>query len=346
MKSRFEKTKKICSTFWAFGILLFICASLLLIGCDKTLHTATTLFQTEPQVENLNQEALKIIDAGLADPDPQIRANTIEAIADTKQIIFMPKVQRLLDDEVVPVRFLAILAVADLEYSLAKNQIQQLLKDSDENIRIAAAYTMTRLGHLEYLTIFRNAIASEDQTVRANASLLLGKSGDKDALKLLYWVLQRKDSSDKVRFNAVEAIASLGDERILPKVWAIVYSGYADDRIAGIRALGALKTVKAKDVLITKLDDEILEVRLAAAGQLGRLNDPIGEPEVLEVFEKNLAASPEKKDVERVKVLAAIAIGQIGTENLKKFLPQLIKDESKPVRIAAAKAVLQSTTQK
>jgi HEAT repeat protein len=162
----------------------------------------------------------------------------------------------------------------------------------------------------------------------------------------LYWVLQRKDSSDKVRFNAVEAIASLGDERILPKVWAIVYSGYADDRIAGIRALGALKTVKAKDVLITKLDDEILEVRLAAAGQLGRLNDPIGEPEVLEVFEKNLAASPEKKDVERVKVLAAIAIGQIGTENLKKFLPQLIKDESKPVRIAAAKAVLQSTTQK
>ena len=93
--------------------------------------------------------------------------------------------------------------------------------------------------------------------------------------------MQRKDSNDKVRFQAIESIAMLGDERILPKIWAIVYSGYADDRIIGIRAMGALGTAKAKDVLITKLDDEVLEVRLAAAEQLGKLKDPIGEPEVV-----------------------------------------------------------------
>ena len=346
MKNKLKKNKKLHPGCGAIWILFFSCAPLLLIGCDKTLHTAKNLLQTGPPINNLAPEALKIIEAGLADPDPQIRTNAIEAVAATNQAVLMPKVQRLLEDEIVPVRFLAILAVADLEYSLAKNQVKQLLKESDENIKIAAAYAMTRLGHPEYITVFRNAIASEDQTVRANAALLLGKSGNRDTLKLLYWALQRKDSSDKVRFNAVEAIASLGDERILPKVWAIAYSGYADDRIVGIRALGALKTAKAKDVLITKLDDDILEVRLAAAEQLGKLNDPIGEPEVLEVFEKNLLTSIEKRDIERVEVLTALAIGQIRTETLKKFLPQLLKDESKTVRIAAAKAVLQSGTQK
>jgi HEAT repeat protein len=89
-----------------------------------------------------------------------------------------------------------------------------------------------------------------------------------------------------------------------------------------------------------------LEVRLAAAEQLGKLSDPVGETEVIEVFEKNLITGLDKKDVERVKVLTALAIGQIGTDTLKKFLPQLLKDESKPVRIAAAKAVLQCSTRK
>jgi apolipoprotein N-acyltransferase len=326
-------------------VLLFTFPLVFLAGCEESLSLQTAVNQPSAvSVDNLVPQALEIIEAGLADADPQVRANAIEVIAATKQIMLMPKVQRLLQDEVVPVRFSAVLAVADLEYSLAKSDVQSVadgLKDEDENVRIAAAYAMTKFGHSEYLTVFRDSIASKDQTVRANAALLLGKSGNKDALRLLYWALQSKDSSDKVRFQAVEAIAVLGDERIFPKLWAIAYSGYADDRIIGIRAMGALKTVKAKDVLVTKLDDDILEVRLAAAEQLGKLNDSTGEPEVLDVFEKNLTSRLDKKELERVKVLTALAIGQIGTENLKRFLPQLLTDESKSVRIAAARAVLQ-----
>jgi len=346
LKNILVKIKLPATNHHLLNVLFIACISIMFVGCNESTQTATNLLPSSVSADKPIPEALQIIEAGLADADPQIRANAIEVVAATKQIRLMPKVQRLLEDEAVPVRFLAILAVADLEYSLAKNQIQELLNDSNENIRIAAAYAMTKLGHPEHLEIFRAAIASDDQTVRANAALLLGKSGNPDALKLLYWVLQRKDSSDKVRFNAVEAIAMLGDERILPKVWAIAYSGYADDRIVGIRALAALKTAKARDVLITKLDDDILEVRLAAAEQLGKLRDSTGEPEVLEVFEKNLTASLDKKDLERVKVLTALAIGQIGTETLKKYLPQLLRDESKTVRIAAAKAVLQCTTRK
>jgi len=121
----------------------------------------------------------------------------------------------------------------------------------------------------------------------------------------------------------------------------MLISGYADVRVVGVGAIGALGTPMAKDILVTMLDDDILEVRLAAAEQLGKLGDTTGEPEVLDVFTKNLIAKLDKKGAERVNVLTALAIGQIGTKPLKKFLPKLLKDKSKFVRIAAAKAVFQ-----
>ena len=121
----------------------------------------------------------------------------------------------------------------------------------------------------------------------------------------------------------------------------MLISAYADDRVIGIRAMGTLGTAEAKDALITMLDDDILEVRLAAAGQLGALKDTSGESKVLDVFTKNLTAGLNKEDLERVNVLTALAIGRIGTPPLTKFLPRFLKDKSKFVRIAAAKAVFQ-----
>ena len=47
------------------------------------------------------------------------------------------------------------------------------------------------------------------------------------------------------------------------------------------------------------------------------------------------------ESAERVKVLTALAIGRIGTPVLVRFLPGLLQDKSKFVRLAAAKAVLQ-----
>jgi len=205
---------------------------------------------------------------------------------------------------------------------------------------------MSKLGSGSDFGLVREAIISRDQTVRANAALLLGKSGDKNTLKFLYWALQHKDSDFKVRFQAAEAIAMLGDERIYPKLWTMLISKYADDRVVGIKAMGALGTEQARDALITALGDRVLEVRLAAAEQLGTLGDTTGEPEVLDVFTKNLTAGRDKKSLEFVNVLTALAIGRIGTPRLTRFLPQLLQNESKFVRIAAAKAVFSTYSEK
>ena len=293
---------------------------------------------------NTQSEAFQIIGQALADSDPLIRVNAIEVVATTRQLNFMPRVQQLLQDVSMPVRFAAALAVGDMEYSPAKNIVNRSLKDPDKNVIIAASYAMTRLGYPGYIEVLHKSITDTNQTVRANAAMLLGKSGDRGSLKLLYWVVQDINSDDRAVYQTAEAIAMLGDESIYPKLWAMLLSAYADVRVIGIRAMGTLGTKKAEDALITMLDDDVLEVRLAAAEQLGKLNNKIGESIVLDVFRKNLTNQMDQQSRERVYLMTALAIGQIGTQRLTKYLPDMMKSESKFVRLAAAKAVFQSST--
>ena len=324
-------------------VLIFVSVIVFVFGCKDSSQLMVSDFNVTnmapPQIQ-----ASQIIQNALVDTNPVARVNAIEVIATTGQFQFMPNVQRLLQDEFTPVRFAAALAVGDMRYSQARNSLIPLLKDTDVNVIIAASYAMGRLGSTEYFQVVRKAITNNDPTVRANAAFLLGKTGDKGALDLLKSAQEDKSSDDKVRFQVLEARARLGDEEVLQKLWAIVYSAFADDRIMGIRAMGLLGTSKAREIIITKLDDTVLEVRLVAAEQLGRLQDRIGETEVLDVFEKNLTTGLDQEAIERTNVLTALAIGEICTPDLEKFLPQLLKNESKFVCIAAAKAVFQCKT--
>lgn len=290
--------------------------------------------------DNLKNTAELIIKDALSDDSPQIRAKAIEVTADTKQKQLMPQVQKLLRDDFVPVRYNAALAVGDMEYYLAKSLLEKLLINSEENTQLGAAYALYKLGYRQYLENIKTAVKNSDQTVRANAVVLLGKSKDQSVLQLLYWAKDDDYSEPKVRYQATEAIAKLGDERIIPKIWTMLISKYVDNKIIGIRAMGALGTQEAKEVLLTKLDDDILEVRLAAAEQLGLLGNISGQDVVISVFEKQLFDPFDPQERERVLVLAALAIGRINTPQVTKYLPRLIADQSKLVKLAAAQAVL------
>ena len=333
-----HKRKAITSTIC---ISIFIFSILTAPGCDSLRIDSAD--RESNQLTITQSEAIQIIGQSLTDIDPLVKANAIEVVANTRQLNFMPRVQQLLQDSYAPVRFAAALAVGDMHYSPARNTINQMLKDPDSNVIIGASYAMIKLGYLGYVEILRESINDNNQTVKANAAMLLGKSGDRDSLRLLYMALQDKNSDDKVSYQSAEAIAMLGDESIYPKLWAMLISAYADVRVIGIRAMGTLGTKKAEDAIITMLDDGVLEVRIAAAEQLGKLNNPTGESIVLDVFRKNLTNQMDSEARDRIYVLSALAIGQIGTPDLTEYLPNLMKNESKFVRLAAAKAVFQTT---
>ena len=289
-------------------------------------------------------KANRIVSAALSDPDPRIRAIASEVVASTRQLRLTPALRRLYRDPIVPVRFAAILAIGDLRYAMVKADMQQIFDEvkEDPNVRLAAAYALFRLGATQYADYPLKAITSSSQTVRANAALVLGKIGDTRALDILYWAIQDKDSDDRVLVQAMQSIAMLGDPRIFQKVLAKSINAYANDRIDSIRAMGALGNQQARDAIRTMLDDSVVEVRLAAAEQLGRLHDPAGQTKVLEFLGKDLPSYSdlrENSEQSRVKVLATMAIGEIGSEPLVRWLPRLLDDRSRFVQLAAAKAV-------
>jgi HEAT repeat protein len=322
----------------AFTPLALFCLVILVCGCSAPL-ALEAIDAEQPGLSVSWPKAIRIIRGALADSDPLVRARAIEVVASTRQLKLMPQVLRLMQDDYVPVRFAAALAVGDLEYSPGREMLRRLLKDGDMNVVTAAAYGLVKLGSSEHLGVLREAASHEYQTVRANAVFLLGKSGDRGSLQILWNTMQDKSSEHKVAYQAAEAIARLGDKRIFSKLWAMLISAYADVRVMGVRAMGKLQTAEAKNALIRMLDDDVPEVRLAAAEQLG--SEPIGEAEVLEVFEKNLTSGLDLQAAERINVLTALAIGKVRTPALKKFLPRLLENDSIFVRIAAAKAVFQ-----
>jgi HEAT repeat protein len=286
----------------------------------------------------LEAQAIQFVRESLLDNNPLVRTNAIEVVSVGRRTDLMPIVVALVNDDFTPVKFALALAVGKLRYYEGKKAVQKLLKDEDQNVRIAAAFAMTMLRDGNYISYLKEAIRSDDNKVRANAALLLGLLGKKDALDDLYRALRAEDSDDKVRFQAVESIAMLGDEKIYPKLWAMLLSAYVEDRLMGIRAMGALRTPQARNAIITMLDDELPEVRLVAAKQLGNLGQTEGEYEVLNYLKKP-PTQDDPQTIERTNVLAAMAIGQIGTLRLVNFLPKLLKNESKTVRLAAAEAI-------
>jgi HEAT repeat protein len=318
------KTIKFC--------IIFVISFLMTESCCTGAETAKSLVA----------EAEKAVLAGLRSSDGRIRANAIEvvsAVSAGEKSVFLPKIVELLNDEVMPggVRFAAAVALGDLQYEKCENQLQQLLNNPDLNLKIAVAYALCRLGEKQHLSIIEKAAHADDQTVKANAAILLGKLKSTESLAILYHLKDSEDSSDAVAFNATEAIARIGDEKIYPKIWTMLISVYADDRYMGIRAMGALGGAKGANALLTMLDDEVIEIRLAAAEQLGALGDVSGQFVVLEYL--NSSQQVEKIVVERRNVLAALAIGQIGTEKLVEYLPKLLKNDSPAVQLAAAKSV-------
>ncbi|MBP7053641.1 MAG: HEAT repeat domain-containing protein [Phycisphaerae bacterium] len=336
----------------AYGLVL-----LLVLGVSQPASARSVPLLSPPTAQSeqadqpeaptgLPAHAQQVISSSLADANPQIRANAAEVVAATRSLRLMPQVHKLLADEVVPVRFAATLAVGDLAYGAAKNDIIRLLNDPNPNIQIAASYAISRLGNPEYYKVLCDATASEDQTVRANATLLLGKSGRQDGLPVLYGTLQRTDSTDKVILQAAESLAMLKDRRIYPRLWTRLISAYADDRVIGIRAMGTLGTEEARSALVTMLDDPVPEVRLVAAEHLGKLGDPVGEQTVLEILKRDPSADADAQSRERIQMLTALAIGEIGTPAVTKRLPALLKDSSKVVRLAAAKGVLRAASKR
>ncbi len=312
--------------------------SVLMIGCEEEL------VKTSPNgnIYKMRAEAVRVVRNGLKDENPMLRAKAVEVVADAELNEVMDEVVKLIRDEFVPVRFAAAVASGDMKYKPANKVLTEMLERAkDENDRMAAEYALYKIGEKKRIDILTEMVKSTKQAVRANAVYLLSKTEDKEYLTIVEWAQQDWNSDEKVKLAAMEARARLGDDAVLRRLWALLFSGYDDDRIFAAGALGLMGTRRARDVLFTKLDDDDLKVRIAVAGELGKWGEFEGMDEVVKVLRDDVAVAMNDEANERVKVLAALAIGSVCVEDLEEYLSELLRDESKIVRLAAAKAVLE-----
>ena len=319
------------------SLIVIVC--LTFTGCtEEQLNTAP--FIGEPTVKALKPQALAILKNGLKNDNAYIRAHAVEVVAESNSRAMMPELLVRLSDSSAAVRFAAASAVGDMRCFGYEKQVRPLLNESNQSVQLAAAFALVKLNQLQYHEKIRQAAKHLDQAVRANAVLLLGKLGNRDDLDLLYEVLRDENSEDKVRLQAVESIAKMKDERMYrSKLWALLISKYADDRVMGIRGMGALATNEAKNAILTMLQDDVLEVRLAAAEQLGRLGDNGGEGEVYHYFQ----SVPDLNQVNMANNMAVMAIGRIKSSRLNRYLADALASQSEFIRLLAAQSVLLQT---
>jgi len=309
-----------------------------LFGCDSQQVSArSSSGSASAAIQSLRPRAMEILRNSLKDENAYLRAPAVEVVVQTGQKELMPEIMRLMDDPTVAVRFAAIVAAGDMQCFGCEQAVRKHLNSEDDNVRLAAAYSMLRLGNVDSGDVLRQGLKHADSTVRANAALLLGKAGRKEDIPLLYGLLKDPTADDKVRIQAVESIARLKDVRIYRgKLWALMISEYADDRVMGIRGMAELGTMDAKNAIATMLTDDVPEIRLFAAEQLGRLGDKSGKDEVAGYLSK--LATFNQADFGTIT--AVMAIGRIGTPELTAYLPKALNSDSAMVRLTAAQSAL------
>lgn len=316
------------------GLMIALCAM------GGVLNAAEGTAPKKVSVKSLNAQAKTILNSSLIDKSPKIRTHAIEVAVKTRQKDALPVIAKLTKDPSVPSRFAAVTALGDLKSTEHEELIRKSLNDSNVNVRIAAAYSLVKLGQSKYEGPLLAAAKSADQTVRANAALLIGKLGKKKHLPLLHEVLNMEDSETKVRMQAVESIARLGDEEMYrSKLWALQISKFADDRVMGIRGMGALNTAESRAAIATMLQDDIVEVRLAAAEQLAQLGDDSGEREVYSYFQTN----PDMNKADIATGMAILAIGNLKSKRLNAYLPAALGSRDPYIRLVGAQSVLLQT---
>ncbi|MBN2514362.1 MAG: HEAT repeat domain-containing protein [Sedimentisphaerales bacterium] len=323
---------------------VLIAAACIVCGCQPTQQQTPAAAMTVPvkpvDLQPLKGQAYALIKTGISDNNAYIRHHAIEIAALTSQKELIGDIIQKLNDPSVAVRFVAAAAIGDMRCPTCGDHLKKALADPDQNVQIAGAYALIKTGDASHYPKIREAALSPDGTVRANAILLMGKLGNKDDLPLIYQASRDNDAPDKVRLQAVDSIARLKDVRIYKdKLWPLLISKYADDRVMGIRGMGALGTKEAREAIQTMLKDDIAEVRLCAADELGKLGDSSGLENLVKYFQTN----PDLNQATVATGTAVMAIGNTKANNLTGYLAKSLNSESPYLRLAAAQSILLMT---
>lgn len=283
------------------------------------------------------ERAIREVIAASKSDDPFLRANAIEAMRPLPERA-RPLVKLGVDDPRAVVRFAALMTAGELRMRDVAESAQRRLKDPSPSVRAAAIYACRVVGLSVDPTPLADMLASRDPSVRANAVMVVSRLGQPGAIAMIKGATRapmRRASAEEraiTRVQVAEAVVRLGDERSLDAIRAAAYSPFDEVKVLAILTLGRLEDKAMAAALVPMLEDEPIEVRLAAARALGQMGEVNGLRSALEGSESEQAP---------VRAQAAFALADIANPRSRDRLVALLEDPSAQVRLSAAAGVLE-----
>ena len=181
---------------------------------------------------------------------------------------------------------------------------------------------------------------SDDTAIRRYLALVLGYTGDREAVPALLEAAEGDDA--QLRIYSLWALGVMGDERAQDQLIAAL-----DDNDPGVRkiaahALGEIRTPRAEAALVEVLDDQVADVRWNAAQTLAVLGSDAGLNVLLEMTDRErVAATPEiePEQVEDVMIAGVESLARLNSPQAAAAIEALTEDPSLKVRDAARQAL-------
>ena len=230
----------------------------------------------------------------------------------------------------------------DIRYESAKalgkigdlNAFEPLVKQLthyDARVRRSVAKALGRLGDKRAVDPLVAKIDDEDLNVRKAVARALGKLEDNRATDVLVNQLSLNDT--EMILIVLDALGQINDKRIAKSLLPLLNHPNSFVRIDTIKILKKLEDVSAIDDLITKLDDESIDVRRVAVNALGWL-DSEHDKQAVEPLIQHL-----KNSDWRVRMAVADALGRLNDPRAVKPLISLLIDSESFVRLTVIDAL-------
>ncbi len=296
-----------------------------------------------------NPKAWEALVGCLQDSSPEIRETAAQALASHKSDSTIAALTPSLRDAEPAVREAAVQTIRIIGSPAALHLLVDLLLDESALIRSLTAKALQTLRwkpespeeHAAYLVATGDvqkaaelgtpafdplALALENGSFyqRQAAIDALASLGDDRVINLLLKSI--KDPEEPVRTATVEALRQLAHPLTLQPLTTALKDPSRNVRTAAAQALGQLNDPQTLEPLTKCLTDQHWEVREAALVSLGRLEDPKAVPQITE----SLA-----DDDREVREAAAKVLGQIGDPKAIGPLIPLLIDREESVRQAA-----------
>ena len=298
-----------------------------------------------PSDGDLRKQAVTAIRRGLSyQASPTVRAHATEAACETDLNLF---VRQQLEDPHPVVRFAAGMALGRARDRGAIDALRKMTQDPDGSVRVASYFALERMGVSDYRSAWHDALLKdENTTVRRNAALAFGQSQDKQVIPLLRRA-SAQDADEGVRLQSREALALLGDPDAVDRFIHDTYGGAGFRQPFALLTLGQVQDSRVVPALRRGLAHaDYIEARLAAARGLALHGNPEGYGLALKSLGWNQPAKHQQDDsrqtqVMRVRMMAAMALGEMGDRRALGALYQRMRSNKDPrVQLAAAAAIL------